>query len=83
MKQLLTIVFIGLVLGGHGQNRSEDEVVCSNDSITYLKIDMEPVNGVVYCEFGDKGKYINGKPEGLHEDWYENGQLWKNCKNYY
>jgi antitoxin component YwqK of YwqJK toxin-antitoxin module len=29
----------------------KDEVVTPKDGITYLRFDMEPVNGVVYCEY--------------------------------
>ena len=35
----------------------------------------EPVNGVVYCEFGDIGNYINGKKDGMHRRWHKNGKL--------
>ena len=36
---------------------------------------MKPLNGIVFCEFGENGKYINGKKEGLHKEWYESGQI--------
>ena len=46
---------------------------------------MKPINGVLYCDYGDMGIYVKGKVDGLHEAWYENGQFkdeanWKDGK---
>ena len=79
MKQLLLILSVGLLTVGSGisQNRySQDEVVTPNDTITYLKSDTTPLNGFVYGEFGDKGEYKDGLKDGVHKEWYDNGQLW-------
>ena len=51
------------------------ETVNPTDTIMCLRADMKPLNGVVYCEFGDIGKYVNGKEDGVCKGWYENGQL--------
>ena len=69
-----------------------DETTSASDTITYLKSDMSLLNGVVYSEFGENGKYINGKKDGIHKEWYEDGQIkseenlklgGKNFDNYY
>ena len=51
------------------------ETVNPTDTMMCLRADMKPLNGVVYCEFGDIGKYVNGKEDGVQKSWYENGQL--------
>lgn len=51
------------------------ETVNPTDTLMRLKADMKPLDGVVYCEFGDIGKYVNGKEDGVCKGWYENGQL--------
>ena len=63
------------------QNRYHvTQIVCpKNEEITYLKYNMTPINGVVYCEYGDMGKYMNGLKEGIHFQWAENGNLWTKC----
>ena len=81
--KLLLILSIGLLTFGSGmsQNRySLDEITIQTDfksgiSTAYLKPDMQAVNGIVYCEFGDMVKYVDGKMDGLYRFWHENGQL--------
>ena len=41
------------------------------DTLMYLKADMKPLNGVVFCEFGDIGKYVNGKKEGVQKSYFK------------
>ena len=63
MKQIL-ILLISVILFSclNGDKRyHKDETVSTNDTLTYLKSDMKPLNGIVFCEFGENGKYINGK----------------------
>ena len=83
MKKLLYLGII-LILASCGSNEEEikeeerydvSETVNPTDTIMCLRADMKPLNGVVFCEFGDIGKYVNGKPEGVQKEWYENGQL--------
>ena len=84
MKRILFILLLTIPFIGFGQNRYHiDKVTSPNDTLTYLKKDMSLLNGNVYCEIGEMGKYVNGKKEGLWKSWYENGQLknkgnWKN-----
>ena len=79
MKKILSILFISVILFScsDGDKRYHiDEVAIPNDTLAYLKSDMSLLNnGVVYCEFGELGKFINGEGKGRHKRWYENGQL--------
>ena len=45
------------------------------DTVVFLKYDMKPINGVLYCDYGDIGVFVEGKPDGLVRLWHENGQL--------
>jgi antitoxin component YwqK of YwqJK toxin-antitoxin module len=77
MKQL-TILLISVILFScsNGDKRYHiDETTSPTDTLTFLKLDMTPLNGVVYSEFGENGKYTNGKKDGIHKQWYEDGQL--------
>ena len=77
MKQL-SILVISVILFSCSESEIRyhiDEVSFPNDTLTYLKSDMTLLNGVVYSEFGELGKFINGEREGRHKWWYENGQL--------
>jgi antitoxin component YwqK of YwqJK toxin-antitoxin module len=77
MKQIL-ILLISVILFScsNGDKRYHiDETTSPTDTLTYLKLDMTPLNGIVYCEFGDNGKYIKGKKDGIHKRWYDDGQL--------
>ena len=51
------------------------ETVNPTDTLMCLRADMKPLNGIVFCEFGDIGKYVNGKEEGVQKTWFESGQL--------
>jgi len=77
MKQIL-ILLISVILFSCSDSEIRyhiDETTSPTDTLTYLKSDMKPLNGIMYCEFGENGKYINGKKEGIHKDWYESGQI--------
>ena len=94
MKKI-SILLISVILFScsNGNKRYHiDETTSPTDTLTYLKLDMTPLNGFVYSEFGENGKYINGKKDGIHKEWYEDGQIeteenWKlgdrNFDNYY
>jgi TonB family protein len=75
MKRTLIIIFLFTGFSYAQQRYDQGKTVCPNDTLTFLKFDMIPVNGIVYNEFGDLGLFENGKPEGLHKRWYANGQL--------
>ena len=89
MKNLLYLGII-LILASCGSNEEEikeeerydvSETVNPTDTLMSLKADMKPLNGVVFCQLGDIGKYVNGKKEGVQKSWYESGQL-ESEKNY-
>lgn len=52
------------------------------DSIVYLRYDMKPVNGVLFCDYGDMGNYVNGKENGLQRRWHEAGGIYEEYKIY-
>ena len=49
------------------------------DTVVRLKYDMKPINGVLYCDYGDMGIYVEGKNDGLHRGWWSNQQLSSKC----
>ena len=64
MKRIfkISILLISVILFScsNGNKRYHiDETTSSSDTITYLKSDMSLLNGIVYSEFGENGKYIN------------------------
>lgn len=80
MNKLLFLIFVCLVFQQSpiAQNRYNiNQIVCpKNEEITYIRSNMTPVNGIVYCEFGEMGIYVNGLKEGIHYQWDDNGNLW-------
>jgi antitoxin component YwqK of YwqJK toxin-antitoxin module len=46
------------------------------DTVVLLKYDMKPINGVLFCDYGNMGIYSEGKlKDGLFRSWHTNGQL--------
>jgi antitoxin component YwqK of YwqJK toxin-antitoxin module len=48
--------------------------------IVYEKGSNSPFTGIVELKYPDgnlkaKGEFVEGKADGLHEEWYQNGQL--------
>ena len=77
MKQL-SILLISVILFSCSNDNKRyhiDKTTSPSDTLTYLKSDMSLLNGVVFCEFGENGKYINGKKDGIHKEWYDDGQI--------
>ena len=37
--------------------------------------DNKLVQGTIYCDFGDLGEFVDGRPVYRHKRWHENGQL--------
>ena len=75
MKQIL-ILLISVILFSCSDNEIRyhiDETTSPTDTLRYLKLDMKPINGIVYCEFGENGNFINGKSDGEYKFWYESG----------
>ena len=59
---LILLISVILFSCSNGDERYHiDETTSPTDSLTFLKLDMTPLNGMVYCEFGDNGKFINGR----------------------
>ena len=57
------------------QKDKYDEVVF-NKGLVYLKKDMSLLTGKINGK-NYKGEFVNGKKEGLHRKWHDNGQLEK------
>ena len=77
MKQIL-IFLISVILFSCSESEIRyhiDKTTSPTDTLTYLKSEMKPLNGIMYCEFGENGNFINGKKNGIHKTWYEDGQL--------
>ena len=71
---LLAFVFF-LAISGFGQSRyAEKEVVMDNDTI-FLKNETLKVSGIVYNEHGEIGSFKNGLREGIHKEWFRNGNI--------
>ena len=77
MKYLFVFLWVSLSSIVISQNRYhvDKTTFALNDTVVYLKHDMKPINGVLYCDNGDIGIYVNGKIDGLCREWYTNGQL--------
>jgi antitoxin component YwqK of YwqJK toxin-antitoxin module len=77
MRKLLVYIFLILFIGGciDEKRYGINEITSPNDSITFLKFDMKPITGIVYCQYGDIGRYINGKKDGIHKKWNKFGQI--------
>ena len=77
MKYLFVFLWVSLSSIVISQNRYHVDKTTYDleDTLVYLKYDMKPINGVLYSELGDMGMYVNGKRDGLHRAWYEDGQL--------
>jgi hypothetical protein len=78
MKKILSILLISVILFSCSESEIRyhiDQTTSPTDTLTFLKLDMTTLNGIVFCEFGENGKYINGKKDGIHKEWYEDGQI--------
>ena len=80
MKRIfkISILLMSIILFScsNGNKRYHiDETKSPNDTLTYLKSDMLLLNGIVFGEFGEFGKYVDGIKDGIHKEWYEDGQL--------
>ena len=77
MKYLFVFLLVSMSSIVISQNRYhvDKTTFALYDTVVFLNHDMKPINGVLYCDYGDMGIYVKGKVDGLHEAWYENGQL--------
>ena len=80
MKNFLLLIIITINSNIYAQRYHIDKTVTYGDTITFLRTTMEPLNGIVFNEFGEIGKYIKGRVNGIYKDWYKTGQLY--CKLY-
>ena len=55
MKRTLIIIFLFTGFSYAQQRYDQGKTVCPNDTLTFLKFDMMPLNGIVYNKFGDLG----------------------------
>jgi hypothetical protein len=56
------------------QRYLEKEVTMDHDTM-FLKKDMHKLSGIVYNEYGEIGFFKNGLREGIHKEWFRNGNL--------
>ena len=77
MKKLLSILLVSVLLIGCSTElkRYPIEDIILKNKLFYLENDMSLLNGVVNSEFGEVGRFIEGKSEGIHKYWYKNGLL--------
>ena len=77
MKYLFVFLLVSMSSIVISQNRYhvDKTTFALKDTVVYLKHDMKPINGVLYCDYGDVGIYVKGKKDGLLREW-KNGQLW-------
>ena len=74
-KLLVFIIFFILNNYFTQDYHQRDLITYDTSTITFLKKNLQPVNGIVYCDHGEIGNFIQGKREGRHKEWFENGQL--------
>ena len=72
----LTLFFnLSLICSCFAQDRFlESDVVMDHDTM-FLKKEMHKISAVVYNKHGDIGYFENGLREGLHKEWFRNGNL--------
>ena len=86
MKKILSLLIICLIISCTQNRYHEDEITkmlgsigmkskIPTDTLYFLKNNMSLVNGIVYNEFGDVGLFTNGIKNGIHKEWYNDGQL--------
>ena len=85
MKNLIKLFFLLILIGSCKSEKKYYlwDIVTPNDSLTYLKFDMERFTGTVHDHYGIAGKFINGMKDGDHKEWYRKNELksvkpWKN-----
>ena len=57
------------------QNRYEEDWVVFDHDTMFLKKDMHKISGIVYNKHGDIGTFFQGLREGLHKEWFRNGNI--------
>ena len=59
----------------YAQNRYEEDWVVLDHDTMFLKKDMHKISGIVYNKHGDIGTFFQGLREGLHKEWFRNGNI--------
>ena len=59
----------------YAQNRHEEDWVVLDHDTMFLKKDMHKISGIVYNKHGDIGIFFQGLREGLHKEWFRNGNI--------
>ena len=59
----------------YAQNRYEENWVVLDHDTMFLKKDMHKISGIVYNKHGDIGTFFQGLREGLHKEWFRNGNI--------
>lgn len=59
----------------YSQNRYEEDLVVMDHDTMFYKKDMQKLTGLVYNKHGDVGIFNQGLREGLHKEWFRNGNL--------
>ena len=76
MQKLIIFLFsLSLLFSSCTQERFHIDDIIIKEKIAYTKLDMKQVSGIVFCEFGDIGKFSKGKKVGEHKKWHQNGEL--------
>jgi len=79
MNKILLSIIVCLLLNSCTQKHQLDTVVIQQENrqkIVFNKTTMEPINGVLTCQYGVMGSYKNGEMAlGLHKEWFDDGQL--------
>ena len=75
LRYLILFFKISLICSCFAQDRFlESDVVMDHDTM-FLKKEMHKITAIVYNKHGDIGYFKNGLREGLHKEWFRNGNL--------
>jgi antitoxin component YwqK of YwqJK toxin-antitoxin module len=72
---LFIVLVLYLNLSVIGQQRYPEKELTMDHDTMYLKKDMHKISGLVYNEHGEVGFFKNGLRNGIHKEWFRNGNL--------
>ena len=73
LRYLILFYALSLTCSCFAQDRfPESDVVMDHDTM-FLKKEMHKITAIVYNKHGDIGYFKNGLREGLHKEWFRNG----------
>lgn len=76
----LILLFSCLIISCEPEKIHSDNIIIK-ENIAFTKIGEEKLSAIVFNEYGDLGKYNEGKKTGNHSEYYQNGEL-KSIGNY-